>query len=89
MHYYVKYFLNDEEYRIKHFEVNDEEKQMIKDFIKQIEADGYTNFCVKRSLTPMASLTKLPGILPFLNVADEEQFNKLEGEVITSKFKKI
>ena len=68
MHYYVKYFLNDEEYRIKHFEVNDEEKQMIKDFIKQIEADGYTNFCVKRSLTPMVSLTKLPGILPFLNV---------------------
>lgn len=87
MHYYVKYYLKNEEYRIKHFEVNNGEKEPIENFIKQIETDGCQSFCVKRSLIPMASPTNFSGIMPYLNVADEEQFNKLDGDDVTSEFK--
>ena len=88
MHYYVKYFLCDEECRIKHFELNNEEKQPINNFIEQIKTDGCTSFCVKRSHIPMVSLEGQQNIFPFLNVANEEQFNALNGEDITSDFEK-
>lgn len=83
MHYYVKYDIENGDYRIKHFD--EEEMQNIRGFIRQQESNGCTNFCVKCSNAPMASLLNLPGIMPYLNVADEEQFNNLDVD-ITDEF---
>ena len=86
MNYYIMYKLQDDTFRIKHFEGYEENILLsIREFIENRRTEGCYNFCIKRSSIPFAYNVG-QNIMPILNILNEEDFENLDAEDITHIF---